>query len=147
MHKTHIFDQKNYAKKKRRFYRPTYPIFFRTVTGNKQLFFLGLNRDMISLLRPRKKSHISYLLKLAGQYGTQGSTLILRAQVIIFRIFKSTSRIYPGDQNSTDYSNDLGSSVRFFLKYFIKKYIYLYGFIMPINDVPVFKICILRGYP
>ena len=30
MHKTHIFD------------RPTYPIFFQTVTGNKQHFFLGL---------------------------------------------------------------------------------------------------------
>ena len=28
--------QKNY------FYRPTYPIFFRTVTGNKQFLFLGL---------------------------------------------------------------------------------------------------------
>ena len=27
---------------KKTFYRPTYPIFFRAVTGNKQLFFLGL---------------------------------------------------------------------------------------------------------
>ena len=42
MHKTHIFDQKNNAKKKR-FYWPTYPIFFQTVTGNKEYFFLGLN--------------------------------------------------------------------------------------------------------
>ena len=27
---------------KKIFYRPTYPIFIRTVTGNKQLLFLGL---------------------------------------------------------------------------------------------------------
>ena len=37
MHKTHIFDQKNNAK--HFFYRPTYPIFFQTVTGNKQFIF------------------------------------------------------------------------------------------------------------
>ena len=41
MHKTQIFDQKNNAKKK--FYRPTYPIFLRTVTGSKQFLFLGLS--------------------------------------------------------------------------------------------------------
>ena len=40
MHKTHIFDQKNNAKKKP---LPTYlPYFFRTVTGNKHFIFLGL---------------------------------------------------------------------------------------------------------
>ena len=27
---------------KKSFYRPTYPIFFRTVTGNKEFIFLGL---------------------------------------------------------------------------------------------------------
>ena len=36
MHKTHIFDQKNYQFLKK---IPTYPIFFRTITGNEQLFF------------------------------------------------------------------------------------------------------------
>ena len=41
MHKTHIFDQKENAKKIY-FYRPTYPIFLQTVTGNKQFLFLGL---------------------------------------------------------------------------------------------------------
>ena len=40
MHKTHIFDQKNNAKKN---ILPTYlPYFFQSVTGNKQLIFLGL---------------------------------------------------------------------------------------------------------
>ena len=42
MQKKKIFDQKNNAKKKKK-YRPTYPIFFRTVTGNKQFLFLGLS--------------------------------------------------------------------------------------------------------
>ena len=36
MHKMLIFEQKNNK------FRPTYPIFLQTVTGNKQLFFLGL---------------------------------------------------------------------------------------------------------
>ena len=41
MHKTHIFDQKNNAKKH---IFPTYlPYFFRTVTGNKQFIYLGLS--------------------------------------------------------------------------------------------------------
>ena len=44
MHKTHIFDQKNNAKKIKDYW-PTYPIFFRTVTGNKQFLFLGLIID------------------------------------------------------------------------------------------------------
>ena len=42
MHKTHIFDQKKNPKKNF-FYRLTYPIFLRTVTGNKQFIFLGLS--------------------------------------------------------------------------------------------------------
>ena len=40
MHKTHISDQKYNAKLF--FYRPTYPIFSRSVTGNKQTKILGL---------------------------------------------------------------------------------------------------------
>ena len=46
MHKTHIFDQKNNAKLF--FYRPTYPILFQTVTGNKQFLFLGLIHQLFS---------------------------------------------------------------------------------------------------
>ena len=41
MHKTHIFDQKELCKKNF-FTDPTYPIYFRTVTGNKQFIFLGI---------------------------------------------------------------------------------------------------------
>ena len=44
MHKTHIFDQKKKCKFFFFTYLPTYPIFFHTVTGNKQYFFLGLVR-------------------------------------------------------------------------------------------------------
>ena len=41
MHKTHIFDQKNNAKKKK-FLLTYLTYFFRAVTENKQIFFLGL---------------------------------------------------------------------------------------------------------
>ena len=48
MHKTQIFDQKNNAKKN---IFPTYlPYFFRAVTGNKQLIFLGLIKNILSLI-------------------------------------------------------------------------------------------------
>ena len=40
MHKTHIYYQKNNAKKI--FFTNLPTLFFRTVTGNKQYFFLGL---------------------------------------------------------------------------------------------------------
>ena len=36
-------------------YRPTYPIFFQTVTGNKQYFFLGLSMNgLVSVIRHKK---------------------------------------------------------------------------------------------
>ena len=43
MHKTHIFDQKNNAKK---IFFTDLPstLFFQAVTGNKQLIFLGLTK-------------------------------------------------------------------------------------------------------
>ena len=40
MHKTHIFDQNDYAKNY--FFADLPTLFFQTVTGNKVYFFLGL---------------------------------------------------------------------------------------------------------
>ena len=39
----HLLLNTKKIKKKKKIYLPTYPIFFGTVTGNKQFFFLGLN--------------------------------------------------------------------------------------------------------
>ena len=62
MHKTHIFDQNNNAKK---IFLPTYlPYFFRIVTGNKQLIFLGLKNICEDIVSLRKYGIVSYSVKV-----------------------------------------------------------------------------------
>ena len=43
-----------YKKKKKKIYLPTYPIFFGTVTGNKQFFFLGLSIGRVNARNSQK---------------------------------------------------------------------------------------------
>ena len=76
MHKTHIFDQKkNNGKKNLKITDLTYPIFFRTVTGNKQLIFLGLIIAIINIssavgLFQAKKIHFLLILdRNTDKYG------------------------------------------------------------------------------
>ena len=47
---------------KKFFYRPTYPIFFRTITGNKQLLFLGLKVTINNILGATVNSRKSQTL-------------------------------------------------------------------------------------
>ena len=48
---------------KKSFYRPTYPIFFRAVTGNKQFIFLGLIDYYITIkdLASRVSDHLGII--------------------------------------------------------------------------------------
>ena len=71
MHNTHIFDQKNYAKKT---FLPTYlPYFFWTVTENKQLFFLGLIDKLCIHTETTITGGTSYLqlMQCDLEYGSQ----------------------------------------------------------------------------
>ena len=55
----HLLLNTKKKKKKKKIYLPTYPIFFGTVTGNKQFFFLGLMIvAFISLVVILKQNHV-----------------------------------------------------------------------------------------